>query len=346
MEDYVKCLVWDLDNTLWKGTLMEKDACSLRPGIKMILETLDRRGILQSIASANDLDLGLTQLKKLGIADYFLWPQIRWANKVLSLETISKRLKISLGSLGFIDDEPFELEQVRQILPWVRTYAAATYRSLIDRPEFNPPFLTEESRHRRRMYIQESQKQRLQKKKGGSFREFLKSCQTQVLFRPAKKSDLPRILELMDRTHQLNATGEVYPAEAVESALDDPRIRVFISELKDLFLDYGRVGVAVCRIYPDRWRLDSFLMSCRILGRGMGSIFLGWLQHQASKSGVRIIEARYRKRERNRRMYMLFRLAGFGIVRSGTNGTLLLAKTCGDSLMVPDWLILHEEVWR
>ena len=343
MEEFVKCLVWDLDNTIWKGTLLEKDECSLRPGIIKILNTLDSRGILHSIASANDQDTGLAQLKKLGIADYFLCPQIQWSNKILSLQKISKQLKISLGSLGFIDDEPFELEQVRQILPWVRTYPTSAYRSLLGRPEFNPPFLTKESRLRRRMYVQESQKDGAYQKAGGSFKEFLKFCQTQILLRPARKSDLPRILELMHRTHQLNATGEVCEAKDITAALEDPRFRVYVSELKDHFQDYGRVGVAICRVYRDRWRLDCFLMSCRILGRGLGGIFLGWLQHEALKSGVGIFEARYRERERNRRMYMLFRLTGFGIIRSSKNGTLLLSKTCGNSLKVPPWLTLREE---
>jgi FkbH-like protein len=322
---------------------MERDRCALRPGIRSVIKTLDGRGILHSIASRNDQDLALGRLRRFGLLDYFIHPQIQWGSKVTSLRRIGKSLRIALGSIGFIEDEPYEIAQVRQMLPQVRTYPASEYKSLIDRPEFSPPYLTRESQGRRQTYLKEQIRSRAQEDSGSTFQEFLMSCQTEVLFRPAGRSDLPRILELLHRTHQLNATGEVWDKQKVGHALADPRRRVFVGEIKDRFLDYGRVGVAICRSYPARWRLESFLLSCRVLGRGIGSVFLDWLQHRAQEEGARVFEARYRRRERNRRMYMLFRLTGFEVKKGGRNGSFLLVKKCTDSTRVPDWLTLRED---
>ena len=96
----IKCLIWDLDNTIWNGTLMEEDNCCLKPGIKSILKELDRRGILHSIASANDEDLAISVLNKKGIYDFFLYPQIKWSNKVASIQTISNKLNKKLRVLS------------------------------------------------------------------------------------------------------------------------------------------------------------------------------------------------------------------------------------------------------
>ena len=105
MRNLVKCLVWDLDNTIWQGTLLEGDCCRLKPGIRSIIEQLDQRGILHSIASKNDRDMALKIIHSKGIANYFLFPQITWTSKVKSLQTIVKNLNIGLNALGFIDDD-------------------------------------------------------------------------------------------------------------------------------------------------------------------------------------------------------------------------------------------------
>jgi FkbH-like protein len=145
----IKCLVWDLDNTIWCGTLMEGDKCRLKTGIKSVLEGLDQRGILHSIASANDEDLAFSVLERKRISDFFLYPQINWSKKVASLQTIANKLNIGLDTMGFVDDEPYEREQVRQILPLVHIYSAEDYQTFMDRSEFNPKFRT---------YHQESQR--------------------------------------------------------------------------------------------------------------------------------------------------------------------------------------------
>jgi FkbH-like protein len=343
MDELIKCLVWDLDNTIWTGTLLEEDSCRLQPGVDRILEELDKRGILLSVASANDADLVVPFLKKNGIYHYFLHPQIDWSNKVKNIQVIAHKLNIALNSVGFIDDEPYELEQVRQLLPEVRTYHAKEYRDLVKRREFSPQFMTQESRQRRKMYIQEGVRAQTQKRSQKSHKEFLKWCKTQITLRRARRSDLPRILELMHRTHQLNATGIIYTTERMESFLDNPDFRVYVAELKDRFMDYGKIGVAICQCCSKKWSLLSFLLSCRVLSRGISFFFLSWLQSKAYQHEASKLEAHYIKRERNYRMRVLYTLSGFKSLRAKRDGSVIFVKNCTKNLRIPDWLTLIEE---
>lgn len=342
MDELIKCLVWDLDNTIWTGTLLEKDSCSLQPEVESILQELDERGILLSVASANDADLVVPFLKKKGIYRYFLHPQINWLNKVKNIQVITRKLNLALNSVGFIDDEPYELEQVRQLLPEVRTYQAKDYRGLVKRPEFSPQFMTQESKQRRKMYIQDGLRAQVQKRSQKSHTEFLRYCKTQITLRRARRSDLPRILELMHRTHQLNATGLIYTPKKMESFLSDPDFRVYVAELKDRFMDYGKIGVAVCRCCSKKWSLISFLLSCRVLTRGIAFFFLSWLQSKAYQHGASQLEAHYIRRNRNYRMSMLYTLSGFKPLKTKPDGSVIFARDCKKHLKKPDWLTVIE----
>jgi FkbH-like protein len=341
MIEKIKCLVWDLDNTLWKGTVLEKGACRLQPGIRDIIRELDNRGILMSIASSNDRDLAEPILKKKGIFRYFLHPQISWANKVSSIKIIADKLKIALNSLGFIDDEPYEREQVRQLLPMVRTYDSKDYKQLLDGLEFNPQFISDESKRRREMYLHETQRIQKEEQFKRTQKDFLKYCETHLTLRLAQKNDLPRILELMHRTHQLNATGKVYTPEQIESFLEDGHYHVYVAELRDRFVDYGKIGVAIIRCFPERWELFSFFLSCRVLTRGIGNVFISWLQNEAFKCGAENFEGHFMKQERNHRMFLLYSMSGFKPIKPQQDGSVTYSKPCLRTLKVPEWLHLE-----
>ena len=113
----VKVLVWDLDETLWSGTLIEGDDVRPRPGVPETLEALDSRGILHSIASKNDPDMALARLRELGLHDYFLYPQIGWSTKSSGIRKIAESINVGLDAIAFIDDQPFERDEVAHALP-------------------------------------------------------------------------------------------------------------------------------------------------------------------------------------------------------------------------------------
>src|SRR5215510_361385 len=118
-----KCVVWDLDNTLWNGVLIEDgvDRIALRESIQDVIAELDRRGVLQSVASKNNAKEALAALERFGIADFFLYPQIHWSPKSQSIATIAKALNIGLDSIIFVDDQEFERREVTAALADVRT---------------------------------------------------------------------------------------------------------------------------------------------------------------------------------------------------------------------------------
>src|SRR5689334_8960196 len=109
----VKCLVWDLDHTVWEGILLEDPEVRLRPGVAEVLAELDGRGILHSIASRNDHDLAMAKLKELGLDEYFLYPKVNWGTKSESIAAIAKDLNLGVDAFAFIDDQPFEREEVQ-----------------------------------------------------------------------------------------------------------------------------------------------------------------------------------------------------------------------------------------
>ena len=149
----VKCVVWDLDNTMWDGILVEDgpEKLRLKPGIAEVIRELDGRGILNSIASKNNHDEALQVLKRFELDDYFVFPQISWSPKSQALKTIANDLNIGLNTLLFIDDSNFELQEIRAACPDVRVVPAADYRALPAMEICQVP-VTEEAKGRRKMY--------------------------------------------------------------------------------------------------------------------------------------------------------------------------------------------------
>jgi methoxymalonate biosynthesis protein len=171
----VKCLVWDLDNTLWQGTLLEDGEVEVPEALRRTIEELDARGILQSIASRNDYDHAWERLEKLGLADYFVRPQIGWGRKSDSVRTIAEQLKFALTTIAFIDDQPTERAEVIHELPEVRTYEAERAAELTALPEFSPAQVTQDAANRRKMYQAGFQRERAEAEYTGSSDEFLRS---------------------------------------------------------------------------------------------------------------------------------------------------------------------------
>jgi len=106
----IKCLVWDLDNTIWDGVILEDGDVVLKDGIIDIIKTLDERGVLQSIASRNNFKDAYDKLLEFGISEYFLYPQINWNSKSESIKSIAKDLNIGIDSFAFVDDRSIGIQ--------------------------------------------------------------------------------------------------------------------------------------------------------------------------------------------------------------------------------------------
>ena len=149
---HIKCVAWDIDNTLLQGTLLETEETLLPERNRIIIEQLDKRGILQTIISKNDQALVMSKLKELNIESFFLYPKINWERKSQNLAEIAKELNVSLSSFAFIDDSPFEREEVRQALPMVKVFSENDIDNIFSLEEFNTP-ITSMSAQRRVSYL-------------------------------------------------------------------------------------------------------------------------------------------------------------------------------------------------
>ncbi len=283
----VKCVVWDLDNTLWNGTLIEtEDPASLKlnPGVLETIRELDRRGVIQSIASKNTFDAAWPVVEGLGLSDFFLYPQIHWGAKSRSLEQIAKSLNIGVDSFAFVDDSHFEREQVRSVLPQARVFDPVELPDLLTRPEFQLP-VTQESRNRRAMYRAEEKRTALMLSDSDDTVTFLRKCHLRITpFSPAAQADLTRCYELIARTNQLNMSGRKYSQEEFQQVLLREGHRNIAFSCQDDFGSYGTVGFAQYRVEAETLVFTEFAMSCRVAGKYVESAFFA---HLLGREGCR-----------------------------------------------------------
>ena len=306
----IKCVVWDLDNTVWDGILLEDAEVTLRPHVVHILKTLDERGILHSIASRNDHDVAMAKLRELGIEEYFLYPQINWGSKAASVAQIAKDINIGLDAIAFVDDQPFEREEVAFSHGKVLCVDSARLEDFLDRPELNPRFITEDSRLRRRMYMADIERNRVEAEYVGPQEEFLATLGMVFTIAPCREEDLQRAEELTVRTNQLNTTGYTYSYEELDALRQSPRHRLLISSLEDRNGSYGKIGLTLIEMGEEVWTVKLLLMSCRVMSKGVGTIMIHHVLRLAKAAGVKL-RAEFVSNDRNRQMLITYRFAGF-----------------------------------
>jgi FkbH-like protein len=307
----VKCVVWDLDHTVWNGILLEDDHVELRPGVLDILRTLDERGILQSIASRNDHDRAMARMEALGIAEYFLHPHINWNAKGENVAGIAKALNIGLDTFVFIDDQPFEREEVQFACPDVRTIDAIDLTGLLDLPEMNPEFITDDSRKRRQMYQADIQRNRAEEGFNGPSEDFLRTLEMRFTLAPCSEADLQRAEELTVRTNQLNTTGYTYDYDELNVFRQSPGHLLLVAGLEDRYGTYGKIGLALVeKTTPEYWTIKLLLMSCRVMSRGVGTIMMSHIMQETKKAGAKL-RAEFKSNGRNRMMEVTYRFGGF-----------------------------------
>lgn len=335
----VKCVVWDLDGTLWRGVLGEGDDVSLAEGVRDAVIALDARGILQSVASRNDAEPANRRIAALGLGEYFLSPQIGWSEKTASLEALARELSLPLDAFLFLDDDPFEREAVLFAHPEVRCAGADAIATLLDRPDLKPLHVTEDGRRRRQSYQQGAALRRDEAEFVGPRIEFLRTLGMTLTVAPATEADLERAAELTVRTHQLNTTGRTFSPAELAVLARSPAHRLLICQLTDRHGDHGRIGLVLVAVGPDAWTIELLLMSCRVLSRNLGSTLIAYLLRAAAEAGVRLF-AELVPTDRNRRMMITYRFAGFRRVRE-EGACVVLEHDLREIPVIPDYVQLR-----
>lgn len=312
-----KCVVFDLDDTLWRGVLLEGEV-ELAPGLEDVLRGLDERGILLSAASKNAHADAMARLRAFGLDDYLLHPAIGWGAKSEGLRRIAKDLGIGLDSLIFVDDSAFERDEVARALPEVEVLPADAISSLIDHPRLQGS-VTEESRSRRQMYRQAAVRQAAVAEYGEDYLAFLRSCDIKVDVRPATPEDFERLAELVQRTNQLNFSGRKYSRAELIEIMQDDTLERHVIDCADRYGSYGTVGLCLARRVGDGIRIEDLMLSCRVQGKFIEKALL---HHLCTRPGwhASFVEIFFRSTERNAAARAVLTELGFpcaddGVVR-------------------------------
>ena len=322
-----KCVVVDLDNTLWDGIIRDDGIAGIRVyhNRLVILSLLAKRGILLAIASKNDASSESAVKKILGSYwDMFVVKKINWNDKAQSLHEIASELNIGTNSLAFFDDNPFERAQIEQFLPEVQVYPDTEIVNSLNLLEFEPVGkLTQESDKRGQMYRQQMKrdvaKQDFQFDKVG----FLKNSKIEAWFREAKEENLGRVTELILRTNQLNATTKRYSNEEIIAFYNSKTHKIYVVDLWDSYGEYGLIGVALIELEKERWVADILTFSCRAMGKSVEQAFLSYIMAESQKSKASALIGKYKQTSRNDAIEKIFKEVGFA-KKNGTTTDYIL----------------------
>ena len=263
---FLKCVAWDLDNTVWDGILVEDgpDGVSLRPEAVFALKELDRRGILNTVASKNDAGPAIAHLKRLGIEEYFVFPEINWGPKSESLKRAAANIGIGMDTFAFVDDSSNERGEVAENLPMVRVFDQNGIAELLDSSAANPE-VTEESAKRRLSYRAEMMRKGFEADYAGDYLAFLKACQLQLTCgRLSSGALVHRCRELVQRTNQLTLAARRYAKDEFDALVNDPSVSAYAIHCRDKYGDYGGVGFIALERHGEDVSVREFVMSCRV----------------------------------------------------------------------------------
>ena len=286
----VKCVAWDLDNTLWKGVIGDdgKDGVEVVPDAVHLIHRLDQRGILQTIASKNDHAIAWEKIADMGLADFFLYPAINWNPKSANLRRIAEDLNINVNSFALIDDSRFERGEVSAALPQVRVYDPEFLASLLEKPEFDVP-VTVDTSSRRLKYMEDISRKSVLLKWEGDLDEFLRDCSIELNIRSIKNQDQKdRSLELLHRSNQFHLSGKRYTLDEFDELLKDAEYHSYVLNVQDRYGDYGIVGFVSIHNTGDEVRVTDFVMSCRVAKKKIENAFFHWYLNRQEFRGKKL----------------------------------------------------------
>ena len=295
----VKCVAWDLDNTIWDGVLIESDPAKLklREDVLSTVKALDERGIIQVVVSKNDEAEAIPVLQRLGILDYFVYTSINWNPKSENIKHLAALININVDSFAFIDDSPFERGEVADNLPNVRVYTEQDICSLLDLPDFHMT-VTADSRNRRAMYQVEAKRRKLQNEYNGNSIDFLMSCELVMTIRRVDESNFKRCYELVQRTNQLNLSGIRYEEEEFRDLCRNRNEESFVAFCRDKYGEYGQIGFFMVHLQGDMVVFDEYVMSCRVAEKWIEPAFMRWIIEHYNAHSVWLIGRNSKKKSR------------------------------------------------
>jgi FkbH-like protein len=346
-----KCIVLDLDNTLWGGVLGEDgpEGIAIGPGYpgreyldfqRQLLE-LQRQGLLLALCSKNNLSEVLPVLREhpgMLLREHHLaaW-RVNWDDKATNLRALALELNLSLSHLLFLDDSPHERAWVRSQIPelpvpdlpgdpgrWADWIAGLPSLTVLQR--------TAEDARRTDQYREQRAREEF-RQNTGSMEDFLRGLGLRVTIDRVRDGTFPRVAQLLAKTNQFNLTTRRHDEVTLRRQVAEGW-RVYTMHVTDTFGDFGLTGVAIAVPHGESWHLDSFLMSCRVIGKSVETALLARIAADARAEGARRLTAEFIESGRNEPARSFLPAHGF---TAGPEGRLTRALDDGGPAW-PEWI--------
>lgn len=325
-----KCIVLDLDNTLWGGIAGEDGFNGIKlgpipPGNAYVefqrhILSLNQRGVILAINSKNNFEDAMEIIRKhpymILREENFACIRINWNDKVTNMKEIAEELNIGIDSIVYFDDDPVNREYMNLNLPDVLTVnmppdPALYVPTLLDLNDFNVLKITEEDMKRGQMYHQEKNRKDFEKT-ASNLDDFLKQLDIKLKIKKADQFTIPRISQLTLKTNQFNLTTKRYQEEEIQKFLESDKMVVGCAQVEDKFGDNGITGVFIIKKDTKKeWTIDTFLLSCRVMGRDVEKGILGYIINKARENNVEKIKAEFIPTAKNKPIESFLPNCGF-----------------------------------
>ena len=346
-----KCLILDLDNTLWGGVIGDDglDGILLGHGdatgeahleVQRTALALRQRGVVLAVSSKNTDEIARQPFAQhpemLLREEHIAVFQANWQDKASNIRAIADELKLGLDSMVFLDDNPVERELVRTLAPEVAvpelpSDPALYARTLLAAGYFEAIGFSDEDKRRAELYRDNARRVALEKQ-SGDVDGYLASLDMRLTLQPFDDTGRARIAQLINKSNQFNLTTRRYTEADVARLQRDPDAFTLQIRLADTFGDNGMISVLICRRIDDAWDIDTWLMSCRVLGRKVEQAVLAELVEQARARGVRRLVGSYLPTEKNKLVENHYEKLGFELLeRSETGGARWQLEVDGPS---------------
>jgi len=314
-----KCIVLDLDNTLWGGIVGEDGFNGIKLGpeppgntfmeFQRILLSLHQRGIILAINSKNNFEDAIKVIEDhpymILKEEHFTSMRINWKDKVSNMKEIIQEINIGSDSLIFIDDDPVNREFVKSIFPEILVVDlsndSSTYASTIENIiDFSVLKITEEDKNRGKMYKKQKVINELQESTP-DLQTFLSQLDLKIIIKEVDEFTLPRVSQLILKTNQFNLTTKRYQESDIKTMIKDPNFIVCCAQVTDKFGDNGVTGVFIIKKENHKeWQIDTFLMSCRIMGKDIEKGIMTFIINKAKENNIETIKADFLPTQKNK----------------------------------------------
>ena len=358
-----KCLVIDLDNTIWGGVVGDDGVAGLKIGagdaegeafksFQNFLLQLKSRGVLLAVSSKNDPANAKAPFEErsdmvLQLADFVSF-KTSWDPKPESLVQIANELNIGLDSIVFVDDNPVERELMRQTLPQVRVVELSQdpteYAHLVERTGWlELAQFTDEARRKTDQYKQNVVRQEMAAAHT-DYQSFLASLEQRAVVQDFEIKDIDRVTQLINKTNQFNLTTRRMTRSELEEISTRTNSVITYIRLADRFGDDGIISILIARHEADTLHIDQWLMSCRVFKRGVEHLHANYLFEKAKQMGVQRVQGVYRPTAKNKIVEPLYEELGFACKSRDSDGTTSWSMDIADYTAFPVEISIVEEL--